>query len=152
MSPNLFFAFIMRQWSFLFLCVILLFARPAEAQPPDSSRSDPVAPTIVVTGSQLTREQMRERAVDDVRNVGVARGQRPAARWIDPVCPRVLGIAEPYAEIVEARMRAIAQETGIRIAAGCAGNISVSFVGDAKALMNILDQRSGLPPVSWTRG
>jgi hypothetical protein len=126
----------------LLLCAGLWLAGPAEAQQPDSSRGDPDDP-IVVTGSRLTREQVREQAVDYVRQVGVARGQLPAARWIDPVCPRVRGIAEPYAEIVEARMRAIAQETGIRIAdSGCAPNISISFVGNAEALMNVIDRRS----------
>jgi hypothetical protein len=92
-----------------------------------------------VTGNRLTREQ----AADYVRQVGVARGQVPAARWIDPVCPRVRGIAEPYAQVVEARMRAIAQETGIRVAdKGCDPNISVSFVGNAEALMKLIDRRS----------
>ena len=126
----------------LLLCAGLWLAGPAEAQQPGSPRSDLDAP-IVVTGRPSTREQVREQAVDYVRRVAVARGETPAARWIDPVCPRVRGIAEPYAELVEARMRAIAQEAGIRIADnGCAPNISVSFVGNAEALMNVIDRRS----------
>lgn len=132
----------MRRRPSLLLCAGLWLAGPAEARQPGSPRSDPDAP-IVVTGSRLSREQVREQAVDYVRRVGVARGQLPAARWIDPVCPRVRGIAEPYAEIVEARMRAIAQEAGIGIAdGGCAPNISVNFVGNAEALMNVIDRRS----------
>jgi hypothetical protein len=96
-----------------------------------------------VTGSRPNREQVRDQAVDYVRQVGVARGQVPAARWIDPACPRVLGIAEPYAQVVEARMRTIAQEAGIRVAdKGCDPNISVSFVGNAEALMKVIDRRS----------
>lgn len=126
----------------LYASLALGLAGPAEAQQSDSSGSDPDT-SIVVTGSRLTREQLREQAVDYVRQVGVARGDRPAARWIAPVCPRVHGIAQPYAEIVETRMRTIAQEAGIRIAdKGCDPNISVSFVGNAEALMNVIDRRS----------
>ena len=113
----------------LLLCATLLLAGQAEAQQPSSPHKDPgpEAP-IVVTGNRLTREQLREQAADYVQQVGVARGELPAARWIDPVCPRVGGIAEPYAEIVEARMRAIALEAGVGLAAkGCEPNISIDF-------------------------
>jgi hypothetical protein len=129
---------------YLLLCAVLALGLTgsAEAQLQRDLRSGPDDP-IVVTGSPLTREQVREQAVDYVRQVGVARGQLPAARWIDPVCPRVRGIAEPYAEMVEARMRAIAREAGIRTAGNrCDPNISVSFVGDAEALMNVIERRS----------
>lgn len=105
-------------------------------------RSDPDA-SIVVTGTRSTREEARDRAVEFVRQVGIARGQQAAARWIDPICPRIRGIAESYARIVEARMRAIAAEAGMRVARqGCAANVSVSFVGDAQALMREIDRRA----------
>ena len=134
----------MMRSSSLLLCVALLLATPAEAQQTDSPRKDsaPDAP-IVVTGNRLTREQVREQAVDYVQQVGVARGELPAARWIDRACPRVYGIAEPYAEIVEARLRAIAQAAGVPIAdKGCDPNISVSFVGNAETFMKEIDRRS----------
>jgi hypothetical protein len=128
----------------LLLCASLglALAGSAEAQQERDLRSDPDAP-IVVTGTRLTPELARERAVEFVRQVGVARGQQAAARWIDPVCPRVRGIAEPYSGIVEARMRAIAAEIGMRVAPeDCRTNVSVSFVGDAEALMQEIDRRS----------
>lgn len=122
----------------LFLCASFFLAWPVEAQQESDRRNQPNDP-IVVTGSHPDREQ----AVDYVRQVGVARGQMPAARWITPVCPRVLGIAEPYAKIVETEMRTIAQEAGIRAAGkGCAPNISVIFVGNAEKLMDVIDRRS----------
>jgi hypothetical protein len=130
-----------RQLSLL-ACAGFWLAGSAEAQRPGRPSGDPDDP-IIVTGSRLTREQAREQAGDYVRQVGVARGLAPAARWIDPVCPRVRGIAEPYARIVEARMRGIAQETGIQTAdKGCHPNISVSFVGNAEALMKVIGRRS----------
>ncbi|MGQ0589799.1 MAG: hypothetical protein ACT4N8_09750 [Sphingosinicella sp.] len=120
----------------------LSLAGPLNAQQTRDLRSDPEA-SITVTGTRLTREQARERAVEFVRQIGVARGQQAAARWIDPVCPRVRGITERYAGVVEARMRAIATEVGMRVAPeGCRSNVSVSFVGDAEALMREIDRRS----------
>jgi hypothetical protein len=75
--------------------------------------------------------------------LGVASGERPVARWVDPVCPAVHGIAEPYARIVENRMRAIAAQAGIAAArSGCRPNISVSFVGDAAALARDVARRT----------
>lgn len=104
--------------------------------------TDPDAP-IVVTGQRPTREQAHARAVTFVRQVGVARGDTSAARFVDPVCPRVMGIAQPYAGMVLTRMRAIAEAAGIAVGReGCQSNVSVSFVGDAGALMREIDRRS----------
>ena len=44
----------------------------------------PSDPPIIVSGREL-----RDRVTDFVRGTGVARGDTPAARWVDPVCPRV---------------------------------------------------------------
>jgi len=112
------------------------------AQTPSGLRSDPGAP-IVVTGTRPTRAEARERAAAFVRELGVASGERPVARWADPVCPVVRGIAEPYARIVQTRMRAIAATAGIEAGReGCHPNISVSFVGDAAGLMQEVQRRS----------
>jgi hypothetical protein len=122
--------------------VLLPLLAAADQAPTRDLRNDAGAP-IVVTGQRLTREQARERAVTFVRQVGVARGEQPASRWTDPVCPRVLGIAQPYSGIVEARMREIAEAVGMRVGRqNCQPNISVSFVGDAAALMQEIDRRS----------
>lgn len=139
----------------------------AGAQAPGRNlRSDPNSP-IVVTGQPVSRDQARERATTFIRQIGVARGDTSAARFIDPVCVRVLGIAEPYADLVADRMRAIAGEAGIDVAPqGCRPNVIVSFVGDASALVRdiarrsptrlqnvALDQRSALlngnAPIRW---
>lgn len=114
----------------------------AQANQQRDLRNDTEAP-IVVTGVRPTREQARERATTFVRQIGVARGDVAAARWGDRVCPRVVGIAQAYSQIVEARMRQIAEAAGVAVApAGCRPNITVSFVGDAAALVREIDQRS----------
>jgi hypothetical protein len=98
---------------------------------------------IVVTGTQLTPEEARRQAVDFVRATGVAPGMQQAARWADPVCPRVLGLQGEYARIVETRMRRIAEEAGVAVARQpCDTNIAVSFVGDAGAMVRRIAQRS----------
>src|SRR5688572_7676570 len=110
-------------------------APPAPAPPAEES--------IVVTGTPLTREEIRRRAVEFVRGSGVASGNTPAARWSDPVCPRVLGLTADQAYAVEARIRAIADATGIKAArAPCESNIAISFTPDAAAVVREVERRS----------
>jgi hypothetical protein len=107
-----------------------------------SQPSDP-AETIIVTGTKSTPEETRRRAVEFVRGAGVATAQRPVARWEDPVCPRVLGLQTPYAGMVEARLRTIAEETRIDVAREpCRTNIVVSFVADAGAVARAVAARA----------
>ena len=124
----------------LALCLVPTFAA---AQPPGRNLRNDAAAPIVVTGQPVTRDQARERAATFVRQIGVARGDTSAARFIDPVCVRVLGIAEPYAALVAERMRAIAGEARITVAPeSCRPNVIVSFVGDASALVRDIARRS----------
>ncbi len=115
----------------------------AVAQPDERGvRGDAGAP-IVITGERVTREQARSRAADFVRRIGIARGDISTARLVDPVCVRVLGLADAYAAMVANRMRAIAQAAGARMGrSGCEPNVTVSFVGDAGALVRDVIRRS----------
>lgn len=98
----------------------------AQASPPPQS-------DVVVTGERLSREEARRRAFAYVRGTGVAAGERAVARWIDPVCPRVIGIKAKLARHVESRIRATAQAAGAPLASGrCEANVVVSFVGDGQ--------------------
>ena len=88
--------------------------------------------TINVIGRKPT--EVRQEAKDFVRRTGVA--ERPVARWIDPICPKVLGVSDAIAGKVEARIREVAQEAKARIARGpCRANIIVNFAGDGGALI-----------------
>ena len=116
--------------------LMTLVAWPAFAvaaqQAPNSEQSDD---SIIVTGERTERERVREQAQRFVQATGVASGQVPAARWIDPVCPRVLGIHESYGRIVEARIRTVAREANIALAAeGCRTNLIIAFAWDASDL------------------
>ena len=98
---------------------------------------------IVVTGRKSPPEVTRARAVEFVRAAGVAAGEQSVARWVDPVCPRVLNLAEPYAQIVEAKLRAVAEETKIPLARQpCRPNIVISFASEAGAVVRRIAKKS----------
>jgi hypothetical protein len=93
---------------------------------------------ILVSGQEL-----RHRVTEFVRDTGVARGATPAARWVDPVCPRVLGLSEEGARAAEARIRSIALEAGVEVAREpCDSNVVVTFAQDAGALVREIDRRT----------
>jgi hypothetical protein len=100
-------------------------------------RGDP----IVVTGEALSESAIRQRVAEFIRGTGVASGETPAARWTDPVCPRVIGLADQGAHAAVARMRAIAEEAGIEVAPEpCDANIIVTFTSDAGALVREINR------------
>lgn len=93
-----------------------------------------VDPDILVKGQRPDADS-REEARAYVAATGIARGIRPVARWLAPVCPKVLGIAPQLAARAEQRIRALAVSSGARVGAeGCDSNLVVSFVADAPAV------------------
>jgi len=121
--------------------ILLASPAPALAAQPAPDAVQPGGP-IVVTGERADPAALREQARRFVQGTGAARGQIPAARWADPVCPRVIGIHESYGRIVEARIRTIAREARIALGAdGCRPNLTVTFAHDAKDLVRRIAQR-----------
>jgi hypothetical protein len=97
---------------------------------------------IVVTGTRLSKEELKTRAANYVRALGVAPGQQPAARWIDPICPKVLGLEVKLARFIADRIRTRANAAGARVAdERCRGNMLISFSGDAGAVARSLAKR-----------
>jgi hypothetical protein len=123
----------------LLICVAALAIPAAAAAAP----TDPTVPDeIVVQGERLSPAQARERAVAFVQHTGVALGHESVARWVDPICPRVIGVAPELAQRVIDRVRAIAADTGVPTAKpGCAPNIAINFVGDGNAFMRTVSAR-----------
>lgn len=98
---------------------------------------------ITVTGTRQTPAAIRQHATDFVRTTGIALGDLPTARWVDPVCPHLIGLADQYAAIVEAKVRAIATEAGIQAAtAPCQTNVAVVFAADGGTLVRDLVGRA----------
>jgi hypothetical protein len=98
--------------------------------------------TIIVRGTRLDPGQARQRAVDFVKRTGVAHGQQQVARWVVPVCLKVIGLQDMQAQRVERIMLNIAREANVRTAgAKCEPNITVSFTPDAGQVVRHIHSR-----------
>ncbi len=98
--------------------------------------------TIVVRGTRLDPQQARERAADFVKRTGVANGQKQVARWVVPVCIKVIGVQDRQAARVERIMHGIAREANIRVAGPkCEPNVTISFTADASQLVRQINSR-----------
>lgn len=116
-------------------CLPLLAAQSAPEEPPPPN-------DIVVTGTLGSDDERRRQADAHVRALGVANGQRSVARWIDPVCPRVIGLSQEHARIVELQMRATADSLKIATAKSpCQSNVIVSFVTGGAAVARLVAKR-----------
>lgn len=113
--------------------LMLAFLLTATAQ---TSQSEP---TINVTGRKP--EEVRREAVDFVKSVGVT--EEPVARWVEPVCPEIMGVSAQIASQVEARVREVAQQANIRLAkSGCKGNLVIVFAKDGDRVVKQVASRS----------
>ena len=99
---------------------------------PASANPQPGDQTIVVNATPLDPEQVRQRAVDFVKNAGVATGQKQVARWVAPVCIKIAGISAAQAAKIESFMLGVAREANIPVAKeGCEPNIAILFTAGA---------------------
>ena len=110
----------------------ILWLAAAAAQPADRE-------TIDVIGRKP--EEVRKEAQEFVRRVGVA--DQPVARWVEPVCPDVQGLSAELGARVEARVRAVAEQAGIKLAKpGCKGNLMIAFAKQGEAVVKQVATRS----------
>ncbi len=109
---------------------------------PQANAHQPVADTIVVKGTRIDPKQARERAVDFVKRTGVAQGQQQVARWVVPICIKVLGLTTPQTAKVERIMLSIAREANIEVARlNCEPNVTVTFAPDAGQVVRQIHAR-----------
>jgi hypothetical protein len=107
------------------LSILLACTFPALAQ-------DKPSETIVVRGTRIDPQQARQQAVDFVKKTGVAHGQQQVARWVVPICIKVIGLAAPQEARVVGLMLGIAREANIPVArVDCQPNVTVTFAPDA---------------------
>lgn len=114
------------------------FALIAAQAPPAPSDPD----QSITVGALLPEKAARDLAQRYVRETGVAAGETPAARWVAPVCPEVLGLEDVGKRAAEAKIRRVAAAAGAGVAPeGCRRNIVVSFTSDGAALArSVVDQ------------
>lgn len=98
-----------------------------------ASAAEPAASdTINVIGR--TPDEVRREAEAFIRHVGVT--ERPVARWVNPICPHVLGVAPDIGRRLRDKVREVARIAGVEVAREpCQGNIAISFVGDGGAVV-----------------
>ena len=114
--------------------VLAATAPAATGQPSDN--------TIVVKGTRLDPTQARQRAVDFVNRTGVAHGQQQVARWVVPVCIKVIGLRASHAARFEQLMLDVAREANMRVAKpNCEPNITVTFAADARQVVRHINGR-----------
>lgn len=95
--------------------------------------AEPAEPPITVTGRRIDEAEARREAAAFVRAVGIAAGDTPVARWIDPVCPKVAGLSAEHAAIVAEAVRDRARSIGAKVARrGCRANVVVAFTADGR--------------------
>jgi hypothetical protein len=91
---------------------------------------------IIVTGQSQTTEQIREEAKLFVKAASAMPVAGQFARWRVPICPKTSGIAESNAAIVNAKIRLVAEEAGIRVAkANCKPNLVIIFTDNAAGII-----------------
>lgn len=98
--------------------------------------------TIVVRGTRIEPAEARERAIEFIKRAGVAKGQKQVARWVVPICIKVIGVEDGQASRIEQSMLEIAAAANIDIAGpGCEPNITVSFTADPRQLIRHIKAR-----------
>ena len=98
--------------------------------------------TIVVRGTRIDPALARERAVEFIKRAGVAKGQKQVARWVVPICIKVIGVEDGQAARIEQSMLEIAGAANIDIAGPkCEPNITVSFTTDPRQVVRHIKTR-----------
>jgi hypothetical protein len=95
--------------------------------------------TIVVTGQKPEKKVIRQQASDFIRTVIKLPDDGQYARRNAPICPKVFGVDAQYAQIVEKRIRDIAEAVEAPIAkSSCKLNLVVRFSADGDGYINKL--------------
>jgi hypothetical protein len=122
------------------LAMALLPVRAAAQLPPQPTAQED--DMIIVEGERLTPKQVRERARGFIRTLGVTHWDQGAARWVQPVCPKVTGLSPDHARIVTGRVRDDIAAIGAPLAgADCRTNFLIAFVSDGKEVVKLIDRK-----------
>jgi hypothetical protein len=114
---------------------LAVFTCPTFAQSIANPATKASDTTITVTGNKADKAEIRSEARAFVGKAIVPEfGQ--FARRNSPLCPTVIGIDKNYADIVVAKIRATAQNSGVKLAeTNCRPNVHVLFVNDSNGFM-----------------
>ncbi len=127
----------------------------------DAKAAQAPSEAIVVTGTRRSAAVLHAEANAYVRATGIAAGAIPAARWLEPVCPRVIGLTDEATRAVDTKLRQVAADGRVPVApVPCRANIAVVFALNGGAVVRRIVSRSprrltGVPPATvaaLTRG
>ncbi|WP_213980019.1 hypothetical protein [Sphingomonas sp. dw_22] len=122
----------------LVLAALAPMAAAAQEAPAAKSQDD----GIVVTGQREVTPKVAHHYVRQI--MSSVDGQ--LIRFKDPVCPAVIGFADPYNAMIAKRIRKIAAKAGVRVAGEkCRGNLILVLTPDADALVK--DMRKNNPEI-----
>ena len=100
-------------------------------------------PDLVVEGRRMSESEYRKQIRTFLQETGVAAGETSAARWVQPACPRVVGLSKKQTARVERKLRDVARETGVPLGGErCDANIVVAFTDDAGTVVRTIKKRS----------
>lgn len=120
---------------------------------------------IVIVGETMRQAEKRAKAY--VAEVGIAVGERPTARWVDPICPKAIGLSPDQEQRVVARVRQLIRGIGALPAKDkCAPNMMITFTDNPVGVVEtvrrkghraldevpkqvLADLVSGSAPVRW---
>lgn len=107
--------------------------------------SDQEGSEIVVTGRKAADPKIIRSAVRALgHQLDVGGGDYQMARWIDPVCPVVLGLSASDAKRLEDDVKAVAAKVGAPVAGDpCQRNIEIIITSDPRSAL--LDEQSRQP-------
>ena len=131
------------------MSLALLMSEPAVAsiaQPEDDEE-------IVVIGETMREAQRQAQAY--VQQVGIAVGERPTARWVDPICPSAVGLAPEKEAIVRQQVRDLIRQVGAPLGKeNCAPNLVIVFTDGPEAVVATMTRKGSAvlrevaPPVA----
>lgn len=112
----------------LALAAVIGGTTSAIAAPPPPPEADR-AGEITVEGRRLDPDEAKRRTSTVLRTLAIKGASGRVARWLQPICPKVVGVSDPAARVIVDKIRLVAKEAGAKLAgASCAPNIVVAFV------------------------
>lgn len=131
-------------WPGLLAGAVALAAGGALAQAPAAPAS-PTTVSPVTVEAAPTPKTIRKQAQGFVRRSSPERNGEhyQIARWRDPVCVRVVGLADAQAAMIKARIESVALAVGVRPArAQCTANVEIMFTDQPQAMIDAIAKRA----------
>jgi hypothetical protein len=131
-----------RRPTFVLTLPLVAFSTIAAAQSPPSPPPQSSEQPIVVEGTTNPRKQV-EHFIEQLTPAHIG---EQLGRFLEPICPRVVGLPASEESAIEARMMKVASAVGAPVASGkCAPNIYVIVGGDKReTIQGIRNQFPGL--------